>query len=173
LDTTAELKANVGDITVSWYRLEVTPKTALSISAMFGFAADALDEFHARDIDYYQVKGDETHRLKDLLPEFAPGKPVVIRVSLVDKAAHGALLRLAEMPEAAHGALLRLAEMPAAICSFLGKELPRMQEICAEQKRRLVLTTDHGLSLTPGGLSHGKGGVFERAVFRMEWPVEQ
>jgi hypothetical protein len=159
LDTTAELKADVGDITVSWYRLEVPPKTALSISAMFGFAADALDEFHARDIDYYQVKGDETHRLKDLLPEFAPGKPVVIRVSLVDKAAHGALLRL--------------AEMPAAICSFLGKELPRMQEICAEQKRRLVLTTDHGLSLTPGGLSHGKGGVFERAVFRMEWPVEQ
>jgi hypothetical protein len=44
-----------------------------------------------------------------------------------------------------------------------------LQKICTMQKRRLVVTTDHGFSLTRTGLSHGKGGVFERAVFRAEW----
>ena len=82
-------------------------------------------------------------------------------------------LRSAALDEGAHGAQLRLTEMPGAICSFLEKELPRLQEICAAHEHRLILTTDHGLSLTPGGLSHGKGGVFERAVFRVEWQVEQ
>jgi len=93
--------------------------------------------------------------LADLLPEFAPDKPAIIRVSQVD--------------DAAHGALLRLNEMPRAVCRFLKKELPRLQDICVKQNRRLIVTTDHGLSLTRTGLSHGKGGVYERAIFRAEW----
>jgi hypothetical protein len=32
-----------------------------------------------------------------------------------------------------------------------------------------VLTADHGLSWTNGKLFHGKGGVFEEAVLKVEW----
>ena len=155
LETLEEAIIKLTDMSVSWRRLEAIPVTALSISSLFGFAGDPLDEFHARGIDYHQVRGNEAYGLADLLPEFAPDKPAIIRVSLVD--------------DAAHAALLRLNEMPQAVCSFLEKELPRLQDICIKQNRRLIVTTDHGLSLTRSGFTHGKGGVYERAVFRAEW----
>jgi len=155
LETLDQIIIDLGDMQTSWQRLDVTPKTAPAVAALFGFSGDALDEFHARAIDYHQVKGNEAYGLKDILPEFSSEKSTVVRVSLVD--------------EAAHAALLRLAEMPAAICSFLEKELARLQEMCIRQHRRLILTTDHGLSLTARGLSHGTGGVFEQAVFRAQW----
>jgi len=155
LETLDQIIIELGDMRITWQRLEVPPKTAPAVAALFGFSGDALDEFHARGIDYHQVRGNETYGLKDILPEFSTEKSTVVRVSLVD--------------EAAHAALLRLSEMPAAICGFLEKELPRLQEICTRQHRRLILTTDHGLSLTARGLSHGTGGVFEQAVFRVQW----
>jgi len=130
----------------------VPPKTVEAVAGLFGFAGDPLDEFHARNTDYYQVKGDEVHGMADLLPAFAPEQPAVIRVSRID--------------DAAHAARLRLAEMPAVIAGFLNTELPRLLNICVAQKRQLIITTDHGLSLLHSGLSHGKGGVFEQAVFR-------
>jgi hypothetical protein len=159
LETLEEAIIKLPDMTLSWQRLEARPVTALSISSLFGFAGDPLDEFHARGIDYHQVKGNEAHGLANLLPEFAPDKPAIIRVSRVD--------------DAAHAALLRLNEMPQAVCSFLEKELPRLQDICVKQNRRLIVTTDHGLSLTRNGFSHGKGGVYERAIFRAEWRSEK
>ena len=155
LETMAGLKCDIDETTLSWHRLETVPKTAPAISALFGFLDDAMDEFSSRDIPYHHIKGNEIHGLEDLVPPFAPDKPAVIRISLVD--------------EGAHAALLRLAEMPVAVCRFLENELPRLQKICTAQKRRLILTTDHGLSLTRTGLSHGGGGVFERAIFRVEW----
>ena len=155
LETLEEAIIKLSDMTVSWQRLDVSPVTALSISSLFGFAGDPLDEFHARGIEYHQVRGNEAHGMANLLPEFAPDKPAIIRVSLVD--------------DAAHAALLRLNEMPQAVCSFLEKELPRLQDICVKRDRRLIVTTDHGLSLTRTGFSHGKGGVYERAIFRAEW----
>ena len=155
LETMDRLGYKANGMELSWFRLETSPKTALAISALFGFSQDAIDAFNSRDIPYHHVKGDEEHGLDDLLPAFSPNRPVVIRVSLVD--------------EGAHAALMRLAEMPRAVCRFLEREMPRLQKICTAQKRRLVVTTDHGLSLTRTGLSHGKGGVFERAVFRAEW----
>jgi len=158
LETLEEAIIKLSDMTVSWQRLETAPATAVSISSLFGFAGDPMDEFHARGFEYHQVKGNEAYGLTDLLPEFSPDKPAIIRVSLVD--------------EAAHAALLRLNEMPQAICSFLEKELPRLHDICVKQKRRLIITTDHGLSLTRTGLSHGKGGVYEKAIFRAEWRSE-
>ncbi len=158
LETLEAAIIKLSDMTVAWQRLEVPPLTALSISSLFGFAGDPLDEFHARSIEYHQVKGNEAYGLADLLPEFRPDKPAIIRVSLVD--------------DAAHAALLRLNEMSQAICSFLEKELSRLQDICVNQKRRLIVTTDHGLSLTRTGFSHGKGGVYERAIFRAEWWFE-
>jgi len=159
LETLEKAIIKLSDMTVSWRRLEAIPVTALSISSLFGFAGDPLDEFHARGIDYHQVRGNEAYGLADLLPEFQPDKPVIIRVSLVD--------------DAAHAALLRLNEMPRAVCSFLEKELPRLQDLCVKQNRPLTVTTDHGLSLTRTGFSHGKGGVYERAIFRAQWRSEQ
>lgn len=158
LETMDRLKCDVGEVTLSWSLLKVVPKTAPSVSALFGFSGDAMDEFAARDIFYHQVKGNESHGIKDLLPAFAPDKPVVIRIALVDAGAHAGLLRL--------------FEMPGAVCRFLENELPNLLDICADRNRRLVMTTDHGFSLTRTGLSHGKGGVFERAVFRAEWKWE-
>jgi hypothetical protein len=155
LETIDSLGCDVGETVLSWSRLEAVPKTALAVSTLFGFAGDAMDEFNSRGIPYHHLKGNETHGLEDLLPPFASDKPAVIRISLVD--------------EGAHSALLRLAEMPGAVCRFLENELPRLIKICTTQKRRLVLTTDHGLSFTRTGLSHGGGGVFERAIFRAEW----
>jgi len=154
LETTDRLEAAASAGILTWHRLEVEPKTAAAVAGLFGFSGDALDEFHARNIDYHQIKGDEKHGLADLLPDFAADKPAVIRIARID--------------EAAHAARLRLAQMPAEIAGFLNTELPNLQRIAAAQSRPLIITTDHGLSLTRTGLSHGTGGVFERAVFRYE-----
>jgi hypothetical protein len=152
LETTERLEAAASTGRLSWHRLEVAPKTAPAVAGLFGFNGDALDEFHARDIDYHQVKGDEAHGLAELLPEFARDKPAVIRISRID--------------DAAHASRIRLAQMPAEIAVFLNTELPHLLRIAATQKRQVIVTTDHGLSLTRTGLSHGTGGVFERAIFR-------
>jgi hypothetical protein len=152
LETQERLESAAAAGRLVWHRLDVAPKTAAAVAGLFGFSGDALDEFHARGIDYHQVKGDEVHGLADLLPDFTPGKPIVIRVSRID--------------DAAHAARLRLAQMPAVIAGFLNTELPRLLKIGTVQKRRLIVTTDHGLSLSPSGLSHGAQGVFEQAVFR-------
>ncbi|CAB1055644.1 hypothetical protein D1BOALGB6SA_377 [Olavius sp. associated proteobacterium Delta 1] len=156
LETLERLEAAAGGGRLAWQRLDVAPKTAVAVAALFGFNGDALDEFHARDIDYHQIKGDEAHGLADLLPDFAPGKPTVIRVSRID--------------DAAHAARLRLAQMPGVIAGFLNTELTRLLKISAAQNRQLIITTDHGLSLSHSGLSHGSEGVFEQAVFQYLLP---
>nr|MBC8361299.1 hypothetical protein [Candidatus Desulfatibia profunda] len=158
LEAAEALGDTVADGSLAWFRLESSPKTAEAVAALFGFSQDALDEFAFRDIPYHQVKGDEEHSFTDILPAFPAEKPVVIRVSQVD--------------EGAHAGRLRLAEMPGAVCRLLERELPRLRAICAGQKRRLVVTTDHGFSLTRKGLSHGKGGVLEQAIFWAEWGIE-
>jgi len=155
LETMELLKWKLGDPPLSWCRLEADPVTGPAVSALFGFSGDAMDEFSSRGIPYHRLKGDDVHGLADLLPPFPPDQPVVLWVALVDEAAHTERFRLFEMPE--------------ALCRFLVRELPGLQEICAQKNRRLILTTDHGLSLTQTGLSHGKGGVFERVIFKVEW----
>lgn len=62
-----------------------------------------------------------------------------------------------------------LTRQAAAVCRFLENELPELLKICTAQNGRLILTADHGLSLTRTGLSHGQGGVLEQAIFRVEW----
>lgn len=158
LEATETLGAKIGDGSPAWFRLEAAPKTAAAVCALFGFSQDSMDEFNARGIPYHHVKGNEQHGLADLLPEFPEKTSVVIRVCLVD--------------EGAHAGFLRLAEIPGVLCSFLERELPRLKKICAGQKRRLIVTTDHGFSLTRKGLSHGTGGVFEQAILRAEWGIE-
>jgi hypothetical protein len=135
LETQERLEGAAAAGRLVWHRLDVAPKTAAAVAGLFGFSGDALDEFHARDIDYHQVQGDEVHGLADLLPDFAPGKPFVIRVSRID--------------DAAHAARLRLAQMPAVIAGFLNTELPRLLKIGTVQKRRLILFIRTRF-LTPG-----------------------
>jgi hypothetical protein len=62
-----------------------------------------------------------------------------------------------------------LHQFPATLGTLLSRHLPGMIAQCNKQNRRFVLTADHGLSWTAGTLSHGKGGVFEEAVPRVEW----
>ncbi|MFC1858274.1 DUF6079 family protein [Thermodesulfobacteriota bacterium] len=155
LEAARSSEGDIGKGNCSWYRLEGLPKTASSISELFGFSGDALDEFSILGVPYLQLKGNEIYGMKDLLPPFAADKPAVIRISLVDTGAHATTLRL--------------NEMPAALTGFLDKEMPHLLKICSKELRSLILTTDHGLSLTRKGLSHGKGGVFEQAIFRMKW----
>ena len=87
-----------------------------------------------------------------------PDKPAIIRVSLVDDAAHAATFA----PQ---------RNAPGSL-QFSGKRAAATSGHMCQQNRRLTVTTDHGLSLTRNGFSHGKGGVYERAIFRAEWRSE-
>ncbi len=155
LETLPALSSEMEGGSYFWYRLEVPSKTAEAMAALFGWTEDALDGFATQGIAYHQVKGDEEHPLVDRLPTILPDQTVVIRVALVD--------------EGAHSRFMRLGEMSGFVARFLTNELPHLKQICLRQKRRLIITTDHGLSLTKSGLSHGKGGVYERGIFRVEW----
>jgi hypothetical protein len=152
----ADLATGMAGSKTGWSRLETTADTASAVAALFGFNEDALDAFDTRRIPYHQVTGDEADPLADRLPAPVSGRPMVIRVGMIDKGAHAGTLRL--------------EEMPGVVAGFLKKELSWLQEICREPARPLVLTTDHGLSFTARGLTHGSGDhhgrVFERTIFR-------
>jgi hypothetical protein len=140
-----------------WARLTAPPHTVSSLCALFGFAPDRdpLDEFAARGVGYHTITGDEQHSLIDLIPPLADSKICVVRINLLDAAAHGATIPL-------HA-------FPPHLCAVLSRHLPAVISLCKKQKHRLILTVDHGLSWTAGTLSHGRGGVFEEAVPRVEW----
>jgi len=102
------------------------------------------------------LKGSEELSLKDRLLPLDRSRPSVVRLTLFDKAAHQRTLRLSEM-----AVILR---------DILVRDLPPVLGSCAHQGRALVLTADHGMSLTRTGLSHGRGGAHERTIFRGTWP---
>jgi hypothetical protein len=141
----------------TWHRLTAPAQTVSSMNALFGFAADRdpLNEFAARGIVYHMLQGIEPHALDKLIPGLPAGAPAVIRFGALDAAVHEGRARLSELP-----AMLR---------DMLARHLPDLIDMCRTARRRLVLTTDHGLSLVRRRLSHGKGGVFEEAVVRVEW----
>jgi len=101
------------------------------------------------------LKGSAELSLKDRLLPLERGRPSVVRLTLFDKAAHQRTLRLSEM-----AVILR---------DILVRDLPSVLRACAQQGRTLVLTADHGLSLARTGLSHGRGGAYERTIFRGTW----
>ncbi len=142
---------------VSWRRLTTGAHTVPSMAALFGLkpGRDPLEEFPSLDIIYHTVKGDESVPLIDLLPTTAPGQTVVVRINMLDASAHAASLPLPAMAE--------------TLSTVLSRHLPGVLNECTSNKRRLILTTDHGLSWRNGRLSHGNGGVFEEAIVRVEW----
>ncbi len=144
-----------GSASKHWARLEADPFTAGSIAGLFGFKGDPVEEFSLKGVLYYNLSGDEEHSLIDHVLPLDPDKSAVIRLGIIDRGAHSGRLHL--------------SDMTGILKSIIEKELPAFIRLCEEQKRRLVLTTDHGISLTQGGLKHGRGGIYERAIFRAEW----
>jgi len=144
---------------MEWFRLTTEPVTAPAIAAQLGLGEDPLDALPARGIAYDHLVGNETGPLEEYLPSMAPDRAAVIRISLLDRGAHRSTLRL--------------YEMPAALMRLLNAIVPRLLTECLRQRRPLVLTTDHGLSLSPSGLTHGRSGVFEQTIFRAWWSFEE
>ncbi|MBI3270576.1 MAG: hypothetical protein HYZ53_16335 [Planctomycetes bacterium] len=142
---------------LSWFRLECEPRTVPSLASLFGFAAgrDPMEEFASRGVPYVNLEGHEARPLADLLPEPPRDRAAVVRLALLDQAGHAGALSLGDMPE--------------ALRCLLERQLPGLVRWSRARGRRLLVTTDHGMSLTRKGLSHGRGGVFERAIFRRTW----
>lgn len=149
------IEAYPQELATSWARLEAEAKTAAATAALLGLEADPVESLEARGILYLQRSGREAERLADWLQPLPAGRAAVIRLGGLDRDAHQGSLKLAEM-----AAILR---------HLLERQLPDLLRFCREQGRPLVLTTDHGLSLASGHLSHGRGGVYERAIFRASW----
>jgi hypothetical protein len=141
---------------IGWARLDAAPSTTDSLGALFSVSGDPQEQLAARGVPMLTLKGSEERSLKDRLLPLDPGQPLVARLTLFDKAAHQRTLRLSEM-----AVILR---------DILVRDLPPVLRSCAEQGRTLVLTADHGMSLTRTGLSHGRGGTYERTIFRGTWP---
>ena len=114
-----------------------------------------MESLDARDIPYLQLTGMEEQALSDRLESTLPDKAAVIHLNILDRGAH-------------RGAF-KLVEMTALLESLLARELPALYRLCKNRKRALIVTTDHGFSLKADGLSHGSGGVYERAIFRAAW----
>jgi hypothetical protein len=141
---------------IGWARLDAAASTTDSLGALFSVSGDPQEQLAARGAPMLTLKGSEQLSLKDRLLPLDPGRPSVVRLTLFDKAAHQRTLRLSEM-----AVILR---------DILVRDLPPVLRSCAHQGRTLVLTADHGLSLTRTGLSHGRGGAYERTIFRGTWP---
>jgi hypothetical protein len=138
------------ELPVKWYRLEAEPVTAPALSRLFGFTGDPLDEFNLRGVAYETIRGDEEDSLSGYIMPFQEKKPVVLRLNCFDRGAHNGLMRLSDMTDM----LKRLFKT----------RIHELLQLCITHNRRFVLTADHGISLTEKGLSHGKGGVFERTI---------
>jgi len=141
---------------IGWARLDAASSTTDSLSALFSVSGDPQEQLAARGVPMLTLKGSEERSLKDRLLPLDPDRASVARLTLFDKAAHQRTLRLSEM-----AVILR---------DILVRDLPPVLRSCAHQGRTLVLTADHGLSLNRKGLSHGRGGAYERTIFRGTWP---
>jgi hypothetical protein len=139
--------------TVKWFRQTSQSLTIESINALFGFAAnkDPMEELALRGIYYCTISGDEDRKWLDIIPQPKKGSSQLIRINLFDRQAHSGTISL--------------QDMAPTLANILGKNLPSFISFCKENKRKLLVTTDHGLSFSQKGLQHGTGGIFEKAIF--------
>jgi hypothetical protein len=157
LETMPALEPYLKDAVETWYRLDTKPETCAAMNALFGFGpeSDPIDAFAVLGIAYTRIEGNESLALTEQMLPLRHGSTAVIRLGLFDRSVHEGSMRLCDFPD-----LLQ---------SVLGNSLPGLIDLCAQEGRRLVLTTDHGLSYTKRRISHGKGGVYERAIVRVVW----
>jgi hypothetical protein len=142
-------------LSTGWARLEAEPLTLPATASLLGVEGDPLEGLEARGVPYLLPRGREEEELERLLGPQAPGKAMVVRLGALDREGHQGAFTLAQMSE-------RLRHL-------LETRLPALHDYCRRDERALILTTDHGLSLTAGALGHGAGGVYERAIFRARW----
>ncbi len=108
-----------------WRRLEGKVATADSLAAQLGLEGDPLEVLVANGIPYVQYSGREENladalsgALTDAPP---PGRPVIVRIALVDRAAHRAELRLSAMAEAFGSLLEQRLPGIVTLCRTAGK----------------------------------------------------
>ena len=142
-------------LSTDWARLEAEPQTVPATARLLGVEDDPLAALEARGVPYLLLKPREEEALEKLLDSLTTEKAAVIRLGALDRGAH-------------QGAY-KLADMAARLRHLLETKLPALHGFCRPVKRELIMTTDHGLSLTAEALSHGQGGVYERAIFRAHW----
>ncbi len=144
---------------IRWFRLTGKSMTIDSINELFGFSAekDPLNELAARGIDYGTIRGDEERKWSDIVPLPLQGGIQLIRLSLFDSQVHAGTMSL--------------EDMAPTLTNLLTKNLPSFIELCKEKQRKLIITTDHGLTFSAKGLQHGSGGVYEKAIFRFAMNV--
>ncbi|MBN1673212.1 MAG: hypothetical protein JXR37_19360 [Kiritimatiellae bacterium] len=152
---TREELAHAGKPLQSAWRRTPAAATEAGIRALLGLDADPADALPARGIPYHHVRGNERAEWLDLIGPLEQETAVVVRVALLDQDAHRA-----SGP--------RLHEMPAALARVFEHHLFPLADACAKEGRRLLAGTDHGLTLSRRGLDHGKGGVYEQAVWVAE-----
>lgn len=143
--------------TASIHRLSVPGLTIDSINELFSFPAesDPADKLADLQINYITISGNEDRLWKDLIPRSSPDQPQLVRVSVFD--------------DQAHAGSIHLHEMPSLLQNLLIRNIPPLLDMCKAEKRTLVMTSDHGFSFTPKGLSHGNGGPYEQSIFRVDW----
>ncbi len=139
-----------------WFRATAPSHTVDCINEIFGLPQekDPATELFSRGVDYVNISGDEDRLWSDVVPPARADVPQLIRLSLFDKQAHS------------NG---RLSEMPLLLSNLLSRNLPSLVEASLDTKRKLLLTSDHGLSFGAKGLYHGSGGLFEQTIFRSLW----
>ena len=135
---------------LDWRRSEAAT-TVESMRQLLGLDGDPAEALPVLGIPYHHVGGNDAANLKDMLTPLEEDRAVVVRIALLDHEAH-------------RGGGLRLHEMPARLERIFARDLFPLAALCAGQKRPMIVTADHGLSLTPDGLTHGRGGVYEQAV---------
>ncbi len=151
------IRAHGGGLAAGWTRLQARPETVAATAEILGLTEEPLQALEARGIPYLQRSGREAEPLSAWLQSVPADRAALVRLGALDRGAH-------------QGAL-KLSDMAAILRHLLESQLPGLLRLCREQGRALVLTTDHGLSLGPGRLGHGAGGVYERAIFRATWRV--
>ena len=140
---------------LTWYRLETAPATVDSLAALFNFSGDPLEVFNTDNIHYETFQGNEGGQFQELLSSYQAEQMLVIRFSLADAQAHAGSFRL--------------TDMVAILATIRETKIRKALDYCIKHKRPFILTTDHGLTLTGKGYTHGKGGLFERAIPRFTW----
>jgi len=138
-----------------WNRLPGTPETVQGLRVLFDIPGDRdpVEVFQERGDQYVTVSGDEDRALMDLLP--------------TDRSEGMILARLAVVDRQSHSGARSLQDLATYLGNTLRRQLTPVVEFCKETDRRLIITTDHGMSYDEGALSHGSGGIFEEAIFRV------
>ncbi len=159
LDVLPALEPFLKNTVQTWSRLEAAPQTVPAMNALFNLdhRADPIDSFAAQDIAYNRIEGNESVALTDQMLPLVRDSAAVIRLGILDRAVHTGSMRLCDLPELLH--------------TVLSNNLPGLIELCSREKRKLILTTDHGLTFSKKRLSHGTSGLFEQAIIRVVWDL--